>query len=225
MLAIELEVGNSTTTASLDQRPHVCVPVEDEHGPEDCVLYRTPSSLTMPDLHLQRVVVESIGRQVGEHDPGDTASVAYALCRRVHLEMQYAVGTTTVRTTASEAWAMRRGVCQDYAHALLALCRLAGFPARYVSGYVASPGAQAMHAWVEVFASGLTELDSSIKTKSGWLALDPTHGCWTDKRYIAVAVGCDYADIKPTSGVFVGNGRASLLHRSWVSVGARPDHR
>jgi transglutaminase-like putative cysteine protease len=95
------------------------------------------------------------------------------------------------------------GVCQDFAHAMLGVLRLAGVPCRYVSGYVYDPvrddegdavlGAAASHAWVQAWHQGL-----------GWVGIDPTNDKLVDWQYVRVAVGRDYTDVQPLRGVFVG---------------------
>jgi transglutaminase-like putative cysteine protease len=96
------------------------------------------------------------------------------------------------------------GVCQDFAHVMLGLCRQSGIPARYVSGYFFNnrrrPGEiEASHAWVEVMVPGF-----------GWTAFDPTHDRVADERYVKVATGRDYADIRPVSGTYKGAPTRSL---------------
>lgn len=124
------------------------------------------------------------------------------LLHQAHAHMRYEKGRTHVGTPASEAFTLAEGVCQDYAHVMLALCRLAGLPARYVSGYL--PGEGQMHAWVEVLLP-VGDQDSPI-----WVAYDPTHQRRCDERYVTVAVGRDYQDIAPTSGYYLGQAKNSL---------------
>jgi transglutaminase-like putative cysteine protease len=173
---------------------------------DDGDVFRAPTPLTAPDSALESLAAE-VAQTV---DGDDSQALAFALCRRVYHDMRYVPGTTDVRTAASEAWAHRQGVCQDFAHVLITLCRLRGLPARYVSGFL--PGEGAMHAWVEAL------LPPSLSDAGGWVALDPTHDRWVGERYVAVAHGRDYADISPTSGTFVGAGRGALTHRSRVVV-------
>lgn len=92
--------------------------------------------------------------------------------------------------------ALGSGVCQDYTHIMLAICRLAGLSARYVSGLL--PGEGQMHAWVEVLLPGAAQRPPT------WVGYDPTHQRRCDERYITVAVGRDYQDIAPTSGYYEG---------------------
>lgn len=179
--------------------------------PEGINAFLQPTRLTTPDADLDAVVQEIAGGA----SPG-SAALAAALCRRVYQEMRYTPRSTTVRTTAGEAWAKRQGVCQDYTHALLALCRLSGLPARYVSGFL--PGENAMHAWAEVLLPDMAG-ENEMGDGSGWIGLDPTHDRWVNERYIAIAVGCDYSDVTPTSGTYTGPPNSGfLLPRSRVII-------
>ncbi len=111
---------------------------------------------------------------------------------------------TTVNTTAEEFYRIRAGVCQDFTHLVLGLCRTRGIPARYVSGYLycgensALRGDAAMHAWVEI------ELPTI-----GWFGIDPTNHAMVGDEYIRIAIGRDYTDIVPIKGVYRG-GRQTL---------------
>ncbi|MGE3412114.1 MAG: transglutaminase family protein [Dehalococcoidia bacterium] len=113
----------------------------------------------------------------------------------VHGRMEYEPGVTGVHTSAATALAQGRGVCQDYSHVAIALCRLLKLPALYVSGHLLGEGAT--HSWVEVL---LPAADGSDEAE-GW-SLDPTHGRSTDLTYLTVAVGRDYGDVAPTSGSY-----------------------
>jgi transglutaminase-like putative cysteine protease len=121
-------------------------------------------------------------------------------------ELVYDAEATDVQTRADEVLVLGRGVCQDFAHVMLATCRSAGIPARYVSGYLYDPSLTgdnaASHAWVDIW-------DAS----SGWSALDPTHRREQTGAYVRVAVGRDYADVPPTRGVFTGTARETLSVR------------
>jgi transglutaminase-like putative cysteine protease len=118
--------------------------------------------------------------------------LAWECMRQVYREMRYLPGSTGVATTASAAFAQRTGVCQDFAQVMLALCRAAGVPARYVSGHLEGEGH--MHAWVEVLYT------PAAGGPPAWHALDPTHDCAAVGRYVTIAVGRDYADVSPISG-------------------------
>ncbi|MEO8621024.1 MAG: transglutaminase family protein [bacterium] len=130
-----------------------------------------------------------------------------ALTRLVHERFAYQRNVTTVTTTVDEVMRLRTGVCQDFAHVLLGLCRAAGIPARYVSGYTVAdmPDAgsagreQASHAWVEAFTP-----------THGWRGFDATNDVVVGDGHVKVAVGRDYADVSPTRGAFRGNAAQQL---------------
>ena len=135
---------------------------------------------------------------------GDVWGDACRLGRHVHRTFAYRPNTTGVATRATDALGLRAGVCQDFAHVMLGLCRCASIPARYVSGYFLNPSRlpgepEASHAWVEVFVPG-----------HGWAAYDPTHDRPAGETYVKVAVGRDYADICPVSGTYRGAPTESL---------------
>ncbi len=138
----------------------------------------------------------------------DARALAFAIMHFVHRHMTYTKGVTDVFTTASTAFWMRHGVCQDYAHIAIALARSCGIPARYASGHLIGEGAT--HAWVEFLMDdhGATDV----------LSLDPTHGVETDFRYIVVAIGRDYDDVPPTSGVFTGRSCGTLHGQQHVRL-------
>ena len=129
----------------------------------------------------------------------------------VYQSMTYRHGVTGVRTTAAEALALGAGVCQDYAHVMLALCRACGLPSRYVSGHLLGQGGT--HAWVEVV----------IPTRDGTgdgvaHAFDPTHASHGGLGYVTVAVGADYSDVAPTSGTYRSGARGSLTATKRVTL-------
>jgi transglutaminase-like putative cysteine protease len=140
-----------------------------------------------------------------------------ALMRKVHHDFKYAPGSTNIRTSAVEAFEARRGVCQDFAHVMIACLRSRGLAARYVSGYLrtippasAGPawvGADASHAWVSVFCPPF-----------GWVDLDPTNDLRVATDHIVIAWGRDFGDVSPLRGIIVGGGQHRLSVR--VSVQA-----
>ncbi len=140
------------------------------------------------------------------HGLSDLWVDACALSDWVYENFEYVPGSTQPSTTANEALAKRQGVCQDYAHVMLGLCRSLKMPARYVSGYFFNnhfdpntTGAEASHAWVDVYLPS-----------QGWCGLDPTHQRPVDERYVRIAVGRDYHDIRPLSGAYRGAPERSL---------------
>lgn len=131
-------------------------------------------------------------------------ATARTIMEYIHEHWTYAPNSTTVSTGSHEVMQTRRGVCQDFSHIMLALCRSLGIPARYVSGYLYNGedgtliGAQASHAWCEVFVPG-----------KGWFGLDPTNNTLVDERHLKIATGRDYQDAAPISGHFDGPPGAS----------------
>jgi transglutaminase-like putative cysteine protease len=129
----------------------------------------------------------------------DVWSAALAIMRFIYGKFAYVPNSTTVSTVMTEVIAHRRGVCQDFTHVMLGMCRSLKIPARYVSGYLYNGpdghllGSQASHAWCEVYLPDL-----------GWRALDPTNDKLADERYIKVATGRDYSDIVPIQGSYKG---------------------
>ncbi len=129
----------------------------------------------------------------------DAWQVTLKLMRYVHAEFHYQPASTHVHTTVEEVLKLRRGVCQDFAHVLIGLCRMIQIPARYVSGYLYNgpadqlKGAQASHAWIEVYLPQI-----------GWRGLDPTNNQQVNTRYVKVAVGRDYGDVPPLKGRYRG---------------------
>jgi transglutaminase-like putative cysteine protease len=120
----------------------------------------------------------------------------------VHGAMRYEFGVTDIWTTASEALELGRGVCQDYSHLMLAICRALGVQARYVSGHLAGEGGS--HAWVEV----LVPRGDGTTVVEAW---DPTHHRQADERYLTIATGRDYTDVAPLSGSFENDEATSTL--------------
>ncbi len=142
-------------------------------------------------------------------DEDDLWQVALKLMRFVHSHLTYESHSTTVHTHMREALAERRGVCQDFAHVLLGLCRTLKIPALYVSGYLATEEASATHAWTEVYIPGV-----------GWQGLDPTHNRQPDETYVKIGVGRDYADVPPVSGNYKGTTERKMTVEVKITRGA-----
>lgn len=163
-------------------------------------VYLLPSALTRPDAALHAAAAElAYSGQKG-------TDLAGAVGGWVHRRMSYGFDRTGVHTTAGQALAAGQGVCQDYAHVMLALCRLLGLPARYVSGHLVGEGGT--HAWVEM----LQPVPGQAVEILAW---DPTHDRPADLRYLTVAVGRDYRDVAPASGTYSGP------HPGWLSASRR----
>ncbi len=144
-------------------------------------------------------VAKKLAKDLGPYD------AVVAVCDWVNQEMSYVPGTTGVHTSAVEAWAEKKGVCQDYAHLTLVLLRSIGIPARYVSGYL-HPNAEAVvgdsvegqsHAWIEAWTGS-------------WWGYDPTNGVPVNEQHVSVGIGRDYADVPPLKGIFSGGGSTEL---------------
>jgi transglutaminase-like putative cysteine protease len=140
----------------------------------------------------------------------DTWRATLALMRSVHGVLRYESNSTGVHTHAREVVRDKRGVCQDFAHVMLGVCRALKIPALYVSGYLATENASATHAWVEVLIPGI-----------GWRPLDPTHNCQPDERYVKIAVGRDYGDVPPLTGHYRGTTERTMTVK--LQVGAPAD--
>ncbi len=150
-------------------------------------------------------VVSDEARGVIGENVTDIWRDAVALGRHVHTTFSYVPGATDSRTPVAESLSARRGVCQDFANVMIALCRSRGIPSRYVSGYFYNGKTEdneieASHAWVEIFIPDY-----------GWKGFDPTHNREADPRYIKLAVGRDYADVRPVGGRFLGRGTQDMI--------------
>ena len=126
------------------------------------------------------------------------------LMHRIHADFEFEPGATTVSTSVHEVLSQRSGVCQDFAHLMLACLRGQGLPARYVSGYLLTEpppgmarlmGVDASHAWVAAYSP-----------HHGWVEFDPTNDQLADQRYITLTWGADFADVVPLRGVIFGGG-------------------
>jgi transglutaminase-like putative cysteine protease len=129
----------------------------------------------------------------------------------VYQSMTYQHGVTGVRTTAAQALEIGSGVCQDYAHVMLAVCRACGLPSRYVSGHLLGQGGT--HAWVEVVLPTTDGTGDAIAS-----AFDPTHASRGGLGYVTIAVGGDYSDVAPTSGTYTSSARGRLVTSKRVTL-------
>jgi transglutaminase-like putative cysteine protease len=172
----------------------------DPLGPSALADYLDPSPLVPSVTELETLA--------GPHRPTSAEDTFAAVQRLMHLvnqRLEYVPGVTTVETTVLEVLHEPRGVCQDFAHLLIGLCRSVGIPARYVSGYtiaaVSGPprGAGASHAWVEAFTP-----------THGWRGFDPTNDLVASAYHVKVAIGRDYGDVPPHQGTFRGQAQEQL---------------
>jgi len=193
------------TNASLIPEPDLTIGW-DELGTHDLrseyAEYLTQTAATEPDGQLAELIAqaESLARELTPHE------AALAVCAWVHQVMTYEPGSTGVATVAAEAWAARAGVCQDYAHIVLAALRHIGLPARYVSGYLHPDSEPSLgevvagesHAWVEWWLGE-------------WHGHDPTNDTAAGERHVLVGRGRDYSDVPPIKGIIAGPASNSRL--------------
>lgn len=185
--------------------------IPDESRAATAEQYREPAihERIWPYLHESRRVSQSpeVWRRALDATAGMTAifEQAGAIMEWIHREFIYEPGATGVKAHLEESFALRRGVCQDFTHVMLGMCRAIGVPARYASGYLYNGprdtlvGAQASHAWCEVYLPA-----------AGWIGFDPTNNTLADERYVKVAVGRDYEDVAPVEGSYRGTGHCRL---------------
>lgn len=186
--------------------PHSLAPsawddLDQAAGGEDFWEMLTPSSFTRPSALLQELMQEMDA--VRRDDP---LALTLELNTRLFKAFEYEPHVTHVDSPIDDALSHRKGVCQDFAHIMIAILRSLRIPARYVSGYLhhrkqdhdrSSDGAT--HAWVEAWLPSL-----------GWIGFDPTNNLVAGGRHIRVAIGRDYADVPPTRGVFKGQAETKL---------------
>jgi transglutaminase-like putative cysteine protease len=182
---------------------------------------RSPAGLRVCEFAFDSVHVRRSDR-LAEYarqsfSPGrPICEAALHLSQRIHREFEYDPRATSVNTPLEEAFAQRRGVCQDFAHIQIGCLRSLGLPARYVSGYLRTLpppgqprliGADASHAWLSLYCG-----------ERGWIDLDPTNNSIPSVDHVTLAYGRDYSDVCPIKGVFVGGGQ----HGMTVSVDVAP---
>lgn len=159
--------------------------------------FERPTPLTRPGAGIRSLIKGLTG------EPEDGVARLHALMARVAEAVPYEVGVTTAQTTAEEALAEGRGVCQDHAHVMIAAARALGHPARYVSGYLLlkdTETQEAAHAWAEVHVDPL-----------GWVGFDPANLVCPDDRYVRVATGLDGTEAAPISGLRIGGPEGESL--------------
>jgi transglutaminase-like putative cysteine protease len=175
----------------------------DDIGPDSPVHFLFPS----PQVPLDPEIGEYARASFPAQRP--ILDGATELMGRIKSDFVYDVEATTVTTTPAAAFALRRGVCQDFAHIMISGLRGLGLPAAYVSGYLRTvprpgqarlEGADAMHAWVMVWCGGAV----------GWRGLDPTNAMAAGEDHVVLAVGRDYSDIAPIAGVVFASGEQRL---------------
>jgi transglutaminase-like putative cysteine protease len=173
--------------------------IDDTHGvisgtiePFPPALFLRETPLTVPNDEILAFAQTAL-----DAEPDDILAQLHVLSAGLNRDISFDTDPTHTTTTAAEAFAMKRGVCQDISHIFVATARAIGIPARYVSGYLRrSDGVtdqEAGHAWAEAHVSGL-----------GWVAFDPTHGVSATDSYVRVATGLDYLSAAPVRGTRFG---------------------
>ena len=153
--------------------------------------YKRQTRLTRPG-NAGKALLRELGADHHAH-----VSQMHALSARILEAVRYETGATSSETPAEEALELGKGVCQDHTHILTGLARHLGFPARYVSGYLMMNDRvdqEAGHAWAEIYFDGL-----------GWVGFDVSNGISSDERYVRVAIGLDYREAAPITGLRHGN--------------------
>lgn len=161
-------------------------------------VFLRPTPLTTPDEALRDFAEEVAARVPAPLDR------LHALSASLSERMTFDAATSIVSTTAADAFAAGRGVCQDHAHIFIAAARAGNIPARYVSGHLyrrdGSGTQPASHAWTEAWVDDL-----------GWVAFDPTNGICADDAYVRIASGLDFADVSPIVGTRRGGGEEEMI--------------
>ena len=177
----------------------------------DCFDFLHPYGFAVPTPTLQAFMHTYSLDQLKHSDP---LTAVRSLNQLLYDALAYEAGITDAQSPIDKALEAGRGVCQDFAHIMIAICRSWGIPARYVSGYLFTDRSQggdrsnpdATHAWVEVFLPSLR-----------WVGFDPTNNALAGERHVVVATGRDYNDVPPSRGVFKGDADGALM----VSVQVR----
>ena len=160
--------------------------------------FKRQTELTRPGPAIRRIAREIA--PAGSHD--DIANL-HALVAAIRHGVGYDTGATDSQTTAEQAAEAGHGVCQDHTHIFISAARIAGYPARYVSGYLMMDDRveqDAMHAWAEALVDGL-----------GWVGFDVSNLISPDMRYVRVATGLDYGEAAPVSGLRLGKGGEEMV--------------
>ena len=182
------------------------VDTQDASGVVRGAIERFPPSLYLRETALTAAdpAITEFAEATRDQSRPDVLSVLHALLERIHAEVAYDEdGPTNSATTAAEAFALRRGVCQDFTHIFIAAARSLAIPARYIGGhFFRSDGAaiqEAAHAWAEAYVPDL-----------GWVAFDPANGTCATDAHVRVAVGLDYLGAAPMRGTRYGGGDEAL---------------
>lgn len=187
----------------------VMVDSEDVAPREAHPMFLLPSEYASASDEMKAFAKDVLAKAGFEGEAASCADVTarvQTLCEAVYNLFEYQPGATDTATTAAEAFAQRRGVCQDYAHVLIALCRACGIHAQYANGLMEGEGAT--HAWVQYH-------DGQC-----WRGVDPTHNRFTDDSYLLFSTGRDFLDCPIERGVFRGSAEQTQLVSASVGEGS-----
>jgi transglutaminase-like putative cysteine protease len=192
------------------------VDTQDTNGVVRGAIERFPASLYLRETSLTRAddAITAFADEKFRKAGAEQLNLLHVLLSSIKEEIVYDTDPTHATTTAAEAFALRRGVCQDLAHIFIAAARCLKIPARYIGGYLhRSDGVanqEAGHAWAEAFVPAL-----------GWVAFDPANGMCATDAHVRVAVGLDYLGAAPVRGTRYGGGAEQLLVAVQVNQAAR----
>ena len=181
------------------------VETQDTHGIVRGAIERFPPSLFLRETALTRpdTAILAFAREARAAKGDDTLALLHHLTERLHREIVFDPDPTHTATTAAEAFAMRRGVCQDLSHVFISAARSLDIPARYVGGYFHRADGvvqqEAGHAWAEAFLPDI-----------GWVGFDPANGISPTDQHVRVAVGLDFLGASPVRGARRGGGSEAL---------------
>jgi transglutaminase-like putative cysteine protease len=181
------------------------VETQDTHGVVRGTVERFPPSLYLRETALTEAdaAIAEFAARAHADNGGDRLALMHALLKDLNREITFDTDPTHTATTAAEAFALRRGVCQDLTHIFIAAARRLGLPARYVGGHFyrldGVTAQEAGHAWAEIFIEGL-----------GWVGFDATNGICVTEAHVRVAVGLDYLGASPVRGTRFGGAGETL---------------
>ena len=198
-LVLDGEHDEITIVAQGEVETGLAIPATDDGLP--LIIYLRTTPLTEADAPLKAFAAEFAG-------PKASIELLTNLMQAIIKKVPYVKGSTEVETTAAKSFSLGKGVCQDHAHIFIACCRQLGLPARYVSGYLFTQDGSLMqsHACVDVWLEN-----------SGWKTFDVSNCCLTNGDYVRLAVGLDYRDASPVSGMRVGGGKETMTVRVKVN--------
>jgi transglutaminase-like putative cysteine protease len=207
---VAARVDRTVETTGLDLSPSIdALPAAIERqrdlGPRSPLHFTDPSVRIQPEPAIARYARDQVRPRMTAFEVASTLNMA------LYRDMEFDSEATDVNTPAGTAFALRSGVCQDFAHIMITALRSVGIPAGYVSGLLRTrppegkprlEGADAMHAWVMAWCG----------EEAGWQEFDPTNGMIVANEHILIAVGRDYADVAPVSGVLKTTGSQEIDH-------------